>query len=338
MKAAVFTAPEKIEFQNNFPDPKLHDGLLLEVKACGVCGTDVKALKGNHPSLQPPMVLGHEFAGVVLESHLAEFKVGDRVAAAPYAGCGYCQYCLSEHEELCRNKVFISGGGFAERISVPALLARKTAWKIPDDVSWEEAAMAEPLSCAILSMLTCRWQPGWSIMIVGAGFMGLLHLLIAKTWSASKILVSEPNKKRRETAEGLGAIVLDPANDEDACKWAAKQTNGFGPNVVIVAVGNAKVAESAIDCSARGGVVHLFGGLPKDAMLSVSAYTIHYKEVSLIGTSGFRSKDYRLAVEMIKNHSVSLKQLISARLPLEKTGEAIKISSDLDTLKVMVMP
>lgn len=337
MKAAVYTGPGVIEFQD-YPNPDAGDGLLLRVKACGVCATDVKAFLGRRHGMKPPMILGHEFAGEVEQSKVPGFEVGDRVAAAPYAGCGECKLCLSGHEELCSRKVFLSSGAFAERVSIPVALVRKTAWKIPEDVSWEEAVLAEPLACCILALSACRWKPGQTLMLVGAGMMGMLLVELARAWGATRILVSEPDAKRRELATELGSQVFDPSGGEDVCAWAREQTEDAGPDVVIAAVGNARVVESVIDCAAPGGVVHMFGGLPRDTMLSVSAFTIHYREVSLIGTSGYRTVDYRLAAEMIANHAVDLRPLISARFPLEKAREALDLASSLGSLKVMLIP
>jgi L-iditol 2-dehydrogenase len=338
MKAAVFTAPGVIEYNPNYPDPTLGDGIILKTKAGGICGTDIKALAGNRPGMTPPMILGHEFSGLVIESSLSEFKVGDRISVAPYAGCGFCDFCLNDREELCRNKFFTLGGCFSEKIAIPANLVKKTAWYVPDGIPWEEAALAEPLACVILSLRSCHWEPGWSILIVGGGFMGLLHVILAKTWGANRILLSEPNPTRRKVAESLGAITIDPLATPDICKWSSEMTAGRGPNVVVTPVGIPEVVESVIDCAAQGGYVHVFGGLPKDKKLSISSYTIHYKEVSLIGTSGFRTKDYRMAADMIANCKVDLAHLISKRYSLENAKEAFSNAQNQNNLKVIINP
>ncbi|MDK2980535.1 MAG: L-iditol 2-dehydrogenase [Chloroflexota bacterium] len=334
MKAAVFSAPNTIQYVQDYPEPSLTNGLLLRVRASGICGTDIKALSGTRPGMQPPMILGHELAGEVLHSTLAEFPAGERVSVAPYAGCGTCRFCLSGREDQCRNKVMLSGGAFAEKVVVPALLAEKTAWKIPADVKFEEAALAEPLACVAFSLKTCRWEPGWNILVVGGGFMGLLHVLLASAWGAARVLVTEPNPTRRALAQQLGALTHDPAADGDLAKWAAAQTEGLGPQVVITAVAVPEVVESAISAARPGGVVHLFGGLPKDRRISVSSYDIHYRSISLVGTSGFRTPDYRLAADMIAHRKLDLTPLISANLPLQeaeagflqaKSGQAVKV-------------
>jgi L-iditol 2-dehydrogenase len=318
----------------DYPEPSQTNGFLLRIRASGICGTDIKALSGTRPGMQPPMVLGHELAGEVLRSDLADYPAGERVSVAPYAGCGTCRFCLSGREDQCRDKTFLSGGAFAEQVAVPALLAIKTAWKVPADVKFQEAALAEPLACVVFSLRTCRWEPGWNILVVGGGFMGLLHVLLASAWGASKVLVTEPNPNRRALAQQLGAVTHDPAADGDLAQWAAVQTGGLGPHVVITAVGVPEVVESVISVARPGGVVHLFGGLPKDRQLSVSSYDIHYRSISLVGTSGFRTEDYRLAADMIAHRKVDLTPLISTHLPLEqaeegfrqaKTGQAVKV-------------
>jgi len=336
MKAAVFTAPNTIEFQSNYPEPVLSDGFILRVRASGVCATDIKALSGTRPGMKPPMILGHELSGEILESSMSEFKIGERISIAPYAGCGICDFCLEDRDDLCLNKSFLPNGAFAEKVSVPKSLALKTAWKIPENVSFEEAAMAEPLACVILSLNACRWKPGWSILVVGAGFMGLLHVLVASAWGATKILVAEPNPSRRETAKKIGAVTLDPSENINLKEWATAETNGGGPHVVVTAVGSPEVVESVVDVAKPGGVVHIFGGLPKDRNLSISSYTVHYKSVSLVGTSGFRTRDYRQATQMISDHLVDLKSLISTSFTLEQSSEAFKKAMLGDSIKVIV--
>ncbi len=336
MKAAVFVAQNEIKFKTDYPDPNLDDGLILDIKASGICTTDLKALFGNRPGMKPPMILGHEFGGKVSESNMETFPVSTRLSVAPYAGCGKCNYCLNDREDLCKDKVFISGGAFAEKVAIPKLLAEKTAWKIPEAVSFEEAALAEPLACVVLSLRACGWQPNWNIFIAGAGFMGLLHVLLAKAWGANQILVSEPNPFRRGLAEKLGATTFNPEGDDHLSEWVDNQTQGIGVNVVITAVGVPEVVESVIDIARPGGVVHLFGGLPKDVKLSISSYTIHYKSVSLIGTSGYRTKDYKLASDMIASQKIDLRPLITNRFSLNDSQNAFVEAKRLDSIKVVV--
>jgi L-iditol 2-dehydrogenase len=164
--------------------------------------------------------------------------------------------------------------------------------------------------------------------------MGLLHVLLATAWGANSVLVTEPDANRRKLAGQLGAVTHDPGKDGALADWAANQTNGKGPDVVITAVGIPGVVESVANVAKPGGIVHLFGGLPKDKNISVSSYAIHYKSISLVGTSGFRTRDYSFASDLIANRKIDLQPLISEKLPLEeaalgfdraKTGKAIKV-------------
>ena len=337
MKAAVYTAPHKIEFIQDYPDPEMGDGLMIQVKANGVCATDVKAYKGLRYGMEPPMILGHEFAGEVLASSMEDYKVGERVSAAPYAGCGICDFCLNDHEELCKDKVFTTNGCFAEKLFIPRDLVNKTGWKISQNVPFMDAALAEPLACVILSLRSCHWEPGWTIMVVGGGFMGILHVLLAKAWGASKIILSEPSLARRKLAADLGAIVCDPNEDIDLGRFARDHTDGYGPYVVIASIANEKVVESAFDCPRPGGYYHMFGGLPKQSSITIPSFLTHYKEVTLVGTSGYRTKDYRLASKLINEKKIDFQPLFSKTFSLKQVGSAIEQVVNQEVLKAMIL-
>jgi L-iditol 2-dehydrogenase len=337
MRAAVYTEPRKIVLDANYPDPEMGDGVMIRVRASGVCATDIKAFKGLRFGMEPPMILGHEFAGEVLVSSMDDYKIGERVSAAPYAGCGFCNYCLDDHEELCQDKDFTTNGCFAEKLFIPRDLMYKTGWKIKSDVHYQAAALAEPLACVILSLESCHWQPGWTIMVVGGGFMGILHVILAKAWGATKILLSEPNAKRRAFAEKLGAIVCDPSEGESLGDFARKNIDGLGPHVVIASIANEQVVESAFDCPRAGGYYHMFGGLPKQSTITIPSFLTHYKEVALVGTSGFRTKDYRLASRLINEKRIDLEPVLSSLFRLDQVGEAIEQVEQQTILKAMIV-
>jgi L-iditol 2-dehydrogenase len=198
--------------------------------------------------------------------------------------------------------------------------------------------MAEPLACVTFSLKTCRWEPGWSILVIGGGIMGMLHVLLAQAWGASKVLVSEPNPIRRELAQRLGAETHDPSRDGDVAKWAADRTNGLGPHVNITAIAIPEVVSSVINAARPGGVVHVFGGLPKDQSISVPSYAIHYKSISLVGTSGFRTRDYKLAADMIASGRIDLKPMISTQYPLTEAQKAFDMAKSGEAMKVVILP
>jgi L-iditol 2-dehydrogenase len=335
MKAALYTAPYTIEVREDFPEPEFTEGLLVHVKTTGFCSTDVKIIKGIYPNIQSPYIFGHEFAGEVVKSTLDQFKPGDRVSVAPFCGCGYCTNCLSGHEQLCKKRTFFSSGTTAEYITISPHLAMKTGWVLPDDISWDEAAMCEPLACVILSLRSCGFQPGESVLVLGAGIMGQMHVLLAKSWGASYVLVSETSEVRRAMAKELGAAVIDPITGEDVGEWA-RSICGEGPDVIIAAAGTGQIAEAAIKAAGLNSRIHLFGGMPRETIISIPAYDVHYKHVKLLGTSGFRSVDYRVAAEMIKGHAIDLRKLITHHYPVDAAMEAFEMAQRSEALKVML--
>ncbi len=335
MKAALATAPNQIEIREDFPEPEFTEGLLVHVKTTGFCSTDVKIIKGTNPNIKLPYIFGHEFSGEVVKSTLAKFKPGDRFSVAPFCGCGYCSHCMTGNEQLCKGRTYLSSGTTAEYVTVTSHLAMKTGWVIPEDVTWEEAALCEPLACVVLSLRSCNFRPGESVLVLGSGVMGQIHVLLAKAWGASRVMVSEPNEIRREIARKFGADVVDPTQVENVGEWARKIC-GEGPDVIIAAAGTKQIADAAIQAAGLNSRIHLFGGMPGDTVLSIPAFDIHYRHVTLLGTSGFRSDDYRTAAELIKGHAIDMRKFATHHYPVDDAMEAFKMAQQPEALKVML--
>jgi len=336
MKAALFISPNVIEVKRDLPDPDFKDGILVKVKTTGFCATDVKMIKGLKKPYRPlPMSFGHEFSGVVAKTTMDGYKEGDRVSISPFCGCGHCKFCLSGEEQLCKSKTNFSDGSTSDFVAVKPWLAQKAGWLMPEDVTWEEGAMTEPLACVILSMRSTGFKPGESVLVLGAGFMGMLHVLLAKSWGASRVMVSEPSEFRRELAKKFGAAVIDPTKGEDVGEWA-RSLCGEGPDVIIAAAGTKPVADSAFQAAGLGTRIHMFGGMPTGTMLDVSADQIHYKRVTVLGTSGFRSVDVQTAADMIKGHSIDIKPLVTHRYSVDEAQSAYEMAQQPNALKVMM--
>ncbi|MDP2966613.1 MAG: alcohol dehydrogenase catalytic domain-containing protein [Pelolinea sp.] len=336
MKAALFVSPNVIEVKHDLPEPEFKEGILVKVKTTGFCATDVKTIKGLKKSNRPlPAAFGHEFSGVVVKTTINKYKEGDRVSVSPFCGCGHCVFCLGGEEQLCKSKTFFSGGSTSDYVAVNPMLANKAGFVMPADVTWEEGAMTEPLACVLLSLRSTGFKPGESVLVLGAGFMGMLHVLLAKSWGASRVMVSEPSKFRRETAVKFGADVLDPTTGVDVGEWA-RSLCGEGPNIIIAAAGTKPVADSAFKAAGLGTRIHLFGGMPTGTMIDVSADDIHYKRITLLGTSGFRSVDVQTAADMIKGHSIDLKPLVTHRFSVEEAQAAFEMAQQENALKVMM--
>jgi L-iditol 2-dehydrogenase len=335
MKAAVYTAPYQIEIRGDIPEPDFSEGLLVHVKTTGFCSTDVKIIKGLYPNSKVPYIFGHEFSGEVVRSTLDQFKAGDRISVAPFCGCGYCSYCLTGNEQLCKKRTLFSSGTTAEYVTISPHLSKKTGWVLPDDISWDEGTLCEPLACVILSLRSCNFRPGDSVLVLGSGVMGLLHVLLAQVWGASHIMVSEPSDIRRNLAEKLGAEVINPTTGADVGEWARERC-GEGPDIIIAAAGTKLIADAAIQAAGINSRIHLFGGMPGDTMITIPAYDIHYKRVTLLGTSGFRSEDYRTAAELIKSHTIDIRKLITHHFPVDDAMEAFEMAQRPEALKVML--
>jgi len=336
MKAALIVGIDKVETRNDLPEPEFKEGVLVKVKMTGFCATDVKIIRGFKKPYRPlPAVFGHEFAGEVLKSTIEKYKPGDRISVSPFCGCGYCEFCLGGEEQLCRNKSHFSSGTTASLITIGPNLARKAGWVIPDDVTWEEAAMSEPLACVILSMRSVNFQPGESILILGAGFMGMLHVALAKAWGASRIMVSEPVEFRRNLAKQYGADVIDPTSGKDVGEWA-RSLCGEGPDVIIAAAGIKSVADAAFKAAGLGSRIHLFGGMPTDTIIEVPADLIHYKRVTLHGTSGFRSVDVQAAADLIIGHVIDLKPLATHKFSVDEAQEAFEAAIKPEAQRVFL--
>ena len=336
MKAAVTTGPGQIEIHENLPKPQFKEGVLVCVKTTGFCATDVKMIRGLKPGMKYPMIFGHEFSGIVAESTIPKYKNGDRISVAPFCGCGHCYYCLNGEEQFCLNKSVISSGSTAEFDSITPRLAFMASWLMPDEVTWDEGALCEPLACVILSLRSCGFRPGESVLVMGAGVMGQLHVLLSKAWGASHVMVCEPDPVRRQMAKNFGADVIDPTNCENVGEWVRSSLGGRGPDIIIAAAGVKAVADAAIKAAGIATRIHLFGGMPHDTVVEISAFDIHYKRVTLLGTSGFRSVDLQCASDMIKGHTIDLSKIVTHRFSVDRAMEAFNMAQKPEALKVMM--
>ena len=243
MKALVFEGPNKIELKD-VPIPELKAGeLLLKVKACLICGTDIRIFRGKKTKgVRTPNILGHEFSGVVekVGEGVDEYKIGDGVSVAPVIPCLSCYNCKHDMENVCLNRNAFGyeyDGAFAEYVKIPAkALLSGNVYHIPENVDFETIALAEPLACCINGQRNSQIKLGDIVVVIGAGPIGLMHLLLAKH-SGARVIVSELNEQRRQTALDLGAdLVVDPAS-EDLTQVVLQNTDGIGADVVIMAIG-----------------------------------------------------------------------------------------------------
>ena len=346
MKAALYSGPKDLKvIEVEKPIPK-SDELLIRVRACATCGTDAKIFNHGHPRLNPPQIIGHEIAGEIeiVGSALSNFKKGDRVQIIAAIPCGQCWLCKAGKMTICENQLSMGyqfAGGFAEYMIVPNEVIRVNGVNIiPDKVSFDEAAVTEPLACVLNSQQILQIKAGDSVLVMGAGPIGCLHVQVARALGASQVFLADINGNRLLLSEK--AVKPDSAIDMSKLDLATeikKLTNGHGPSVVITAAPSSQAQELAISLVQPGGKVSFFGGLPKDApFINCNSNIVHYKEVTLLGANGSSPDQNRQALEMIANGKVDVDSLITHRLPLDKVDQAISSVMSGDAIKVVVNP
>ncbi len=338
MKAAVYHGPGDLRVEQMARPEVRPGGALLQVSYCGLCGTDVKTYRRDHHMFPPPCVLGHEVVGRIVEmqnpSPSVSVKEGDLVAVAPYVPCFVCPLCARGRHELCRNKDWIEGG-FAEYVSVPAGVLEKGTFGIPNGLHPKTAALAEPLACCLNAVTDSRVRMGDTVLIMGAGPMGLLMLEACKAAGAARLLVSELDECRRSQAERHGALAVDP-EQTDVVAWADDATGGSGVDVVFVCVGSAQAVEQGMAAAGPGGAVNVFGGLAGGAMISVDAKRVHYDEVTLAGSFGFAPEHFRVALGMLATGRVDVQGIITHEFGLDDAARAFETAAAGKCLKAMI--
>jgi len=325
------------------PSPKPEPGdIVVKVRASGICATDVKTLLGHGVPQSLPAILGHEVAGEVFDigEGVSGIEPGDRVAVYPIAVCGQCDFCLANRHSLCRHEFGLAhgiDGGFAELVRIPRQIVQiGGVVKIPPNLDFELAAMAEPLSCGLASFRVSRVKPGNTVVICGAGPMGLIHLLLAKREGA-KAIVIEPLAHRREFASQLGAdYVLDP-EAQDPLQGVKEATNGDGAEAVITSLGDPRAIQSALPMVKKGGVFNIFGGPPAGHTIQVDPRWVHYSEITITGSFASTPEDFRQAVKLIVEGEIEVAPVITHRFTLDSMVEAIEKAKRFEMIKGVLL-
>jgi L-iditol 2-dehydrogenase len=324
--------------------PRLEAGdILLKVKAATICGTDIRILRGSKTTgIRYPSVLGHEFAGVVADNggH-SQFKVGDAVCVCPQFTCGHCDYCIRGAENLCTNMMAMGyeiDGAFAEYVRIPAAGVKSgNIFAVPSGLSFEEAALAEPLACVMNGQGRVNLKMGETVAILGAGPIGILHIKLARMSGASLIIVSEPNPLRRDAALKAGAdMAVDPAS-EDLFVRVKSATRGLGVDVAIVAIGVPSLANDALRLIRHRGRVSLFAGFPKGVQAELDVNAIHYNEVIVTGSFGLTRFLFERALAIIATGQLEMKSMLTHRFGLEEIRSALATAEQGSAIKVAVL-
>jgi len=339
MKSAVFYEKNNIKTEElPLPTPKA-DEVLIKVYACGICGTDVHIFNGDEGAAKTPSgtVLGHEFAGEIVEigSNATEFKIGDRVCVDPNKLCGECYYCKSGIGHFCENMIGIGttiNGGFSEYCVVP----KSQVYNIGDAVSYEEAAMAEPVACCMHGIDLCDIECGSTIAIIGGGMIGLIMLQLAKLRGASTIILIEPVKEKYELAKKLGADILINPFEVDVKNELKKQgVNRIG--TVIECVGNTKTIAQAIDIAGNYSTVMMFGLTAPNDEISIKPFEIFKKEITL-KSSFINPYTQKRAIDTIKSGKIDVSSMVYSVEELDKLPEILANKEIRSKGKIIISP
>jgi len=345
VKAAFLDQLERLVVRESAMPRAEPGGVVVRVRACSVCGSDVRSFLYGHHALTLPQILGHEIAGEVAEvgGRVPGIRKGDRVVIYPGIACGHCHYCRQEQYNRCINMKSIGesvAGGFAEYIALPAwTVAVGGLIPIPEHVPFDVASLTEPLACVLNGQDLVRLTPRDSVVIIGLGPIGCLHILAARAHGARKIIAADTAKIRVEMARSFAADVYVDSSVEDLLAVVARETDGLGADVVIVACGVAAAQAQAIEVAAKGGRISFFGGLPRNSpTATINSNRIHYNELTVVGAFGSRIQHCREAMALIASGRLPFERLITHRVPLESIEQGFQLAREGTSLRVVITP
>lgn len=345
MKAAVLESLENLVVKD-VPAPEVGDDeVLVKVAACAVCGSDIRMFHHGNPRLTPPAIMGHEAAGVVerVGRHVTKFKPGDRVALGGDVPCGECVFCEAGIGNNCQINYAMGyqfPGSFAEYVKLNRMVVNYgPVHKVPDHVSLEEAALAEPLGCVLNALELSPITFGDAVVIIGAGPIGCMIIEVARKMGAGKVIVVQRSRPRLELARQFGADVYVCSSEEDAVARVKDETRGLGADVIITANSAPEAQQTALQMAKNRGWINLFGGLPKGrSTVPLDTNLIHYKELFVCGSHGCMPRHHQKAVDLIADGVIDVKQYISHRFTLDEAREAFAAAEGRSGMRVVIVP
>jgi L-iditol 2-dehydrogenase len=342
MKAAMLYGVKELKIED-IDKPKTGYGeILVKVKAATTCGTDLKIFQRGYVEgvIKLPTIFGHEWAGDVVEvgEGVTWLKEGMRVRAGNSSPCFRCRMCQKEKYNLCEDMMWL-WGAYAEYILVPARIVMINTQEIPNHVTYEEAAVTEPLACVLHGIEEARVKLGDTVAIIGAGPIGLLHLLSVKRLGASRIIISDTVEERLQFAQKIGADETINVKAKDAITETKRLTEGYGADVVIEAIGLPATWEQALKMVRKGGTVLEFGGCPPETEIKVSTEQLHYGETTVLGAFHTTPAHFRKALNFIASGTINVKPLITRTMPLDQIKEAFEtLTTSKRDIKITIIP
>jgi L-iditol 2-dehydrogenase len=342
MLAAVLYGKEHLEIES-VAVPELGPGdLLVRVRTALTCGTDVKVFRrGYHARMiVPPALFGHELAGDIVQvgDKVTQFKPGQRVVAANSAPCFNCFYCRRGLENLCEDLLF-NNGAYAEFIRIPSRIVERNTYEIPDHVSYQEAALVEPLACVLRGLEETGVMPGDSVAVMGLGPIGSMFVRLAKIYGARVIAIGR-RQQQLDRAQEMGADEgIIAADGVDIVPTVKSLTQGRGVDVAIEAVGHPAAWQTAVRMLRRGGTVNFFGGCPTDTKVNLDTNLLHYSELTCKASFHHTPKHIQKALELVTSGDIVANDFINRTEPLANLLEVMRhLMSHNGHMKTAIIP
>lgn len=344
MKAARLHGSKDIRVED-VPVPAISDNeILVKVKTAFLCGTDLRMYTTGHPAASPqtPLILGHEGAGKIeaLGLNVAKYQKGMRVAVAPNIGCGLCDFCVAGMTHHCMDLSALGihiNGFLAQYVKIPEMAVRQgNVVEIADDLSYDEAALAEPFSCVLNAFEKCRISLGDHVLIIGAGPIGIMHALLAKMGGAVKVFINDLAEERLALCKSFDPEFITVPSDRLKAT-IMDETRGQGLDVCITACPAPQAQQIALELMAVNGRVSFFGGLPKDCeVVGLNSNLVHYKQIEISGTTRQSPTQYRKMLNLIASGALDVSKLVTYRTTLDQFDQALAAALSANGLKTAI--
>lgn len=341
MKAAVFYGVKDVRMEE-IEVPKISPfEVLVRIRVALTCGTDRKMYLRGHSLFKPPFVFGHEFAGDIVKvgNEVKDFKEGMRVVAANSAPCNRCFYCKIGKPSICDNLTLRLSGAFAEYVEIPSPIVEQNLLSIPSYVSYKEAALVEPLACVVHGIEESGIKLGDTVVVNGAGPIGLMYIQLAKLKGA-KVIATDIKEKRLRVAQKLGADkLIDASLVDDQVEAVRNLTEKKrGADVAIEAAGLPEVWEKTIKMARKGGIVNLFGGCTSGTKITIDTKLLHYSELTLKGIFHHTPQYVKRALNLISQRSIDANSLITDEFPLSDFPHVLSMMINHQGIKIAIIP
>jgi len=348
VKAQVFRGVNQLSYEE-IPVPHLEsDEVLVQVHVVGLCQSDIKKIR--YPLYEPPRIFGHETAGVIaaIGSQVQNWQIGQRVAVMHHIPCMHCGYCLNDNFSMCNVYKNISttagfnpsGGGFAEYVKVPGhIVLNGGLIPIPEQISFEEASFVEPTNCCLKAVKKAQIAPGQTVLVTGAGPIGLMFMMLVKYFGAQAI-ATDLIPARIEKALKLGADAAFDAREANLTEKIQALTYGMGVDVTILAVPSEQAFFQSLNCTRKGGKILFFAEFPDEIEIPLNPNVLYRREIDLMGSYSSSYRVQNLAAEIIFNRRINVQALISDRYPLKDLSTAITqaVAPTDETCKILIYP